>query len=465
MKRKSKEISNDLKKSYMAGFLKKIVRIENILLGSLLIYGSIFIFLVPPFQVPDELQHFFRSWSLAEGQLICTKDSNVTVPSGVASIEKGFDMEKVKNREKAFSFDMVRKKRAEMAVDTKDKVFTQFCAYNPVAYIPQAAGIKASMIFDKSPITAFYFARISNFLFAVTILYIAIRVIPFGKKIIFMVALLPMTLYQTSSLSCDALIISGVIFFTSVILYLSQQEKILSKHKLLLAVSSTFLYLKPGYYPFALLLFIIKPRQFKNKKEYLKYLVFILIINIMLAMFSYEFSKMSILLKPSELIQPAQQASLIYHSPYEFFRTISSTLGTQSIDYFRSMVGRLGLNDFYVKDIVVLLFIIGLLFVMTVRARDNNSTVNLSLFQRMLLICSAVLSFLTILFLEYLFWTPVGARLIEGIQGRYFIPLVPAFLVGIYKIQLSKLGINIVLTMLVVLILFLASYSIYLNFY
>ena len=51
-----------------------------------LIYGLAFLVLIPPFQVPDEYEHYYKSWDLSNGNLIPEKIGNkagVSVPESV----------------------------------------------------------------------------------------------------------------------------------------------------------------------------------------------------------------------------------------------------------------------------------------------------------------------------------------------------------------------------------------------
>lgn len=41
-----------------------------------LIFGILFLLVVPPFQVPDEPNHFFRAYQLSEGEIIGEKQDN-----------------------------------------------------------------------------------------------------------------------------------------------------------------------------------------------------------------------------------------------------------------------------------------------------------------------------------------------------------------------------------------------------
>jgi uncharacterized membrane protein len=53
--------------------------------------------------------------------------------------------------------------------------------------------------------------------------------------------------------------------------------------------------------------------------------------------------------------------------------------------------------------------------------------------QRLLAAVVAIASIVSIELSEYISWTAVGANVIEGVQGRYFIPIAPLLLVAISR--------------------------------
>ena len=54
---------------------------------------------------------------------------------------------------------------------------------------------------------------------AVGLLFLAIRLAPFAKQLFLFIGLLPMTMFELASVSCDALTISGALFFTALVLW------------------------------------------------------------------------------------------------------------------------------------------------------------------------------------------------------------------------------------------------------
>ena len=167
---------------------------------------------MPPLQVPDEEAHWFRAWAMTEGQLTADRDGMLTLPAAFGRIDDLYTrleatvgyLPVTLDGQPGFSGygDLFNAPAPPGAVGY---VVSRVANYSPVGYLPQAAGIGIGRLFGASPLTSFYLARLANLLVAVTLLFFAIRLAPFGKQLYAFIALLPMTMFELASLSCDAL--------------------------------------------------------------------------------------------------------------------------------------------------------------------------------------------------------------------------------------------------------------------
>ena len=55
-------------------------RLEYVFLVIALVWGVAQVFIVPPLQVPDEGDHWFRAWALTDGQLTADRQGMITLP-------------------------------------------------------------------------------------------------------------------------------------------------------------------------------------------------------------------------------------------------------------------------------------------------------------------------------------------------------------------------------------------------
>ena len=69
------------------------LKLETIILFTTLVMGLVYIYIAPPFQVPDSPNHFFRTYQLATGQIIPDHDNNTVggwVPSSFHQLQETF---------------------------------------------------------------------------------------------------------------------------------------------------------------------------------------------------------------------------------------------------------------------------------------------------------------------------------------------------------------------------------------
>ncbi|MBW6499610.1 MAG: DUF2142 domain-containing protein, partial [Bacteroidales bacterium] len=180
------------------------------------------VFLTPPFQVPDEPQHFYRSYQLSELQVWRAEGkAGSAVPASLPELVQHFMG--------TIAFHSFREVPRQRLVDTLAELHRPLDAqrmayfdmsgiqsYAPLPYIPQALAIAAGRAMDVGPLGLLYMGRLANALVAGLITAFAIALLPFGRTVALVVALLPMTLFQTASVSPDALTIASALLFTAV---------------------------------------------------------------------------------------------------------------------------------------------------------------------------------------------------------------------------------------------------------
>ena len=107
----------------------------------------------------------------------------------------------------------------------------------PLAYLPQAIGMAAARLLGLGTLPLLYLGRICNLIFFVVMTTLAMRRLPFGKEVLFGVALLPMTIHLSASYSYDVMIMSCFFVLTAVCLDLAcARENVRKRDVALLAV-------------------------------------------------------------------------------------------------------------------------------------------------------------------------------------------------------------------------------------
>ncbi|HUO84947.1 MAG TPA: DUF2142 domain-containing protein, partial [Thermoanaerobaculia bacterium] len=122
---------------------------------------------------------------------------------------------------------------------------------------------------------------------------------------------------------------------------------------------------------------------------------------------------------------PRAQMRYIFDNPDKFAASVFTDLLLNGPRYLREMIGVLGWLDIRLSLLVVIPYACTLLLVsLTEQSRP-------SLRERIVLVMLSLTTILGIVFSQVLLWTPVGAEVIEGPQGRYFIPVAPFLLAAL----------------------------------
>src|SRR6185437_12837855 len=125
--------------------------------------------------------------------------------------------------------------------------------YPPAFYVPQALGIRFARLFSNKVYVFFYSARVLNAIAAVVLVFLSLHLASTHQYLLLIPAVLPMSLYQFSSVSSDPGIIAVCTLFVALcIRFVDYDGKAL---RLGLILSLLLLTLgKPVYLPAALLL-------------------------------------------------------------------------------------------------------------------------------------------------------------------------------------------------------------------
>lgn len=410
-----------------------------------LIFGMLFVFMTPPFQVPDEDSHFKKAYVIAKGGVF------PQVNNGVLGYELPEEMSKyiaestkvIGNRDEKVSY-------SEMILDErlpKDYSKTEFQNFstvgsNPIAHIIPAIGIlfgKVVSWITKGGMASInyllYFARFFNLLAYIAIVAVSIKITPKFKKTMCLAGILPMSLFLAASISYDMLMISITFLSTALILkFIDNGDKtpLSNKYLILLAFLGAILILiKPVYFTVFLLLFLTPKEKFVDKKDYWKkILLFVGIIALIYLLFMLPplFYNEPITSGDSTLVN--EQTNYIISHPFAFFFAFIKSIREQMDFLIPTTIGVFGLIDTYMPSAFIYIYSLVLLITGIFEACEEKED-NFDLRKNVLTFISVFIGILGIFFIMYLSWTPkilgfgVGAETITGVQGRYFIPFIP----------------------------------------
>ena len=411
----------------------------RMLLALSVVFGVIFSLLTPPFQAPDEFNHFFRAYQISEGGLVAIRQGDKVggnLPVSLTTLAATVNPDLRYKLARRQSFPQLL---ASFAIPLQPTVrqFTEFpntALYSPIPYLPQAAGIALGRCCALPPLWLLYLGRWGNLACWVALVVLAVTLIPVGPWTLCALALSPMALFLGASLSPDGVVNGLAMLFLALVLQsaVGTVTLPLSRKRLgaLLGLAVLLALAKQTYLPMVLLILLIPLSHFGTPRRAAGFLLaFLLVIAAAWGGWMVAIRPLFVPLQPQ--VSPSLQLHFLLSHPAHFFQTLVTTYQQPLRDNLLvgEYVGVLGWLDTHLPSwcYAIYLWALGIV-AFTEVTRDRC----LSIRQRSLLLLIPLLTFLTINLFLYLSWTAVGYTRIGGLQGRYFIPIVPCLLLGLF---------------------------------
>lgn len=390
--------------------------------------GLLMLFINPPFQVPDEGAHYFKSLTVAQGNFRCGED--IFAPSNYVNLSSDTQLVKIKNEEyKKVSGSKIKEALITSASQENSLVNSAVCNVFPLGYFPQALGLKIGLLTHAPPLVAFYLARLLVFAAAVFLIYKSITITPFGKIIFLLIGLLPMTMQQVASLSYDALHVGAILLFTAYVFRLISANQPLFRRQywLTLALSIVAVNIKPGYFFLSGLIFLLSENTFQNKKQYWLHTIGFVVANILVFLvFRFIFNEAGVFPKD---VNPNAQLLYVLKNPFNFLFLVVESLYKNWRFYYETFLLKPGWMNTGLNPLLYISMGMGIILLL----RSHAEEIVLSARQRAILFGVFLMQFLFVFLSLYLVWTPVGDDKISGVQGRYLLAIFPLFVFSFYK--------------------------------
>jgi uncharacterized membrane protein len=391
-----------------------------------LLFGAVLAAVTPPFQVPDEPAHFYRAYRVSEGHFDLAPRGlrEAMLPASVHRIGTDLLGDLPFNNEKRIApRTILAAFRIPLEPDRRELVFfANSLQYTVVPYIPQAAGIAAGRLFGAPPVALLYLGRLANLLFGVLIVAVAIRRLPAFKWLTAMVALTPMGLSLLGSASADVTTIAAAFTLVSMVAKLAWgAEEPARGDFILLTVSAVALCAsKPPYMPLALLPVLIPAARFPWRRA--GFLLFHATLALAAAAWSVVTSRFVGTIRIDAGVDVNRQIHDSLTHPFGFLWMLIHDYAVHTPRYLGELIGKLGWLD---TKIPMPLLVVYLAVLLALAFLDVSPRIEVRPWQRGIVTATTLAAMVVVSASQYAIWTPYGADLIQGIQGRYFLPLVP----------------------------------------
>lgn len=424
-----------------------------ILLLPLFIYGLIFSLIVPPGQAPDEPLHFVRAYEIAKGKIV--PQQKITLAG------KFFDL--IFYNQNTYLKDLLIKNDSSIPPGTLPNY-----PHGPIAYLPQSIGIALGLFLKANAAWIFLLGRLASFItYFVTVYIILLRSRFFWTS--FVIFTMPMSLYLAASFSVDSMLfILSFLYIHLILSNLGYQTKLDKKELVAIFTTGTLLvFAKQIGVILILLTFLIPISRFGNLRNKL-----ILIASqfIVVGLLSIQWLALTApVFMPPPDASPMSQILYIFSHPFLFLQQVLITTLSNYRFYLATMVAYFGWITIPVPIWVYVIFAIIVILGILIDSQEQDNL--LSFQSRFFLLGTFLAYYLLVQASLYVLWTPYQANtIIQGIQGRYFIPALP---MAIYSIASKRLffipyqilfPMKIITTVLAYLLLGISTYTIYIYF-
>jgi hypothetical protein len=369
-----------------------------------------------PFQVTDEHNHALRADQVSRGTLISPRIGD-HVDGAIYTFGRLHDY-------LSFHYDAketgdVAKASAALrwAVPDQWENFQNTAQYGPALYAPQAIGIWIGKLLGLNPAWTILCSRLVNGLIAASIGFIAICFCRRGQAMTFTALLLPMTTSEFASLSQDALIISLSILAVALAsgVIAEQRPARVSEFFLFVVIVVATTMARPSQVALAPLglAFVGWPDKAWRRKSLIAVLGFVCIaiwISILPKLMPEEPPGASV----------SGQLKAMIESPLLLPKVLVNSFRESGWWLFETMAGRLGWLDLPLPPWYYI--VASGILICAWLAPGNRPPYA---FPALVGVITPLALLLAIGVALYTSWTPMGKMTVDGLQGRYMLPVLP----------------------------------------
>jgi len=414
--------------------------------------GAAFLAVTPPGLNPDEPAHVLRAWQVAHGGLVADEASGI---EGISDGDPGgyvptawrelFDEAHfTRGFEDAPTFRDLDREALAAVTDDGDRewqTFTNTVQYPPVAYVPQVVALWIGDGLGLGALDQLLLGRALGLVAVAGLLLGAARLAPVGRLVFYAVGLLPSVVAQAASFSADGVTIGLCVLATALVLRWSLREGSPGwwRWVLLGALFVAIALVKPTYAPLAVIVALVpllNPAARRVRSLASAAGVVALAAGVTLAWLRLT-SWVTQGVNPNN--DPAAQREYLLSDPFVFVKaTVRSLfldyptgLTTEKGEIWRGVFGSFAwLRAPLPMAFVVLLCVALVLAVLVVEPREERALEVLrgGVLWRVVVLAGIGAVVGAVCLALYIYYTETEGQWLQGLQGRYFLPVLPALL-------------------------------------
>ena len=395
----------------------------------ILVFLSInMLYLIPPFNIPDEGNHFTNSYSRL---FYLEKDPTLLNENGKQQGTKIFSKNVYKTYVRGAEYQLDTDNKINYIsyfedmnnkINKKDlvNVKTIYGTYttNKLAYIPSNVIIWLCKLVNTPVLLMFLLARFINLLLGLVLIFKALDLLPKYKYIFMFVIALPLTIHQSIGVNQDWL--NNALFF----LYIAYLFNLIFEKKnftktdfiILLLIAFGIANTKTIYTPAILLILLVDNKKFKNPILTKISLIFSVIILTFIGYIGFY-----------NLIHPSVAAgtssfytiSDLIKNPILYIKILINTFKSSFIlNTVYGLYTGFGVCKAWLVGISTYLNYLYILFILTIPYEKDKIA------NKIMYLLVAIILYLLVNTALLVGWTDKGAMAVWGLHPRYFIPVV-----------------------------------------
>jgi uncharacterized membrane protein len=402
--------------------------------------GLLMVLVMPPFQGPDEFNHFFRAYQVSTGQWLGmrTPDQRLggPLPFSLTAVAQPFRHLPFRPEGRITPHTTLAALRIPLY--PAQQAFTDFAntaIYAPTAYLPQAMVMAPLRWAGVNPLVLLYIGRISGLLWWLGCCHVAIRLWPRGGYLLMALALLPSALALHATLTADT-VTNGCCFVLLALLLRLAEPECLPDRRVGVAIAVLAIAIAGHKIVYAPLVGLIGLGWGQTaKRRFIAGMAVVLTFGCGVAIAGWNQVTRALFIpydayhvnyrntqQLNEGVDPAAQCRYIGREPLAFGRTLVVSFLKTAPSATMHYIGKFGWEKNYQPWPLVAVLLAGLL---ALAGSIPGGGAVFDGWQRALLAGCVVAMSIALGVVMYALWNPVGASFIHNLGGKYFIPIAP----------------------------------------
>jgi uncharacterized membrane protein len=420
-----------------------------------LAFGSAISVVVPPLRGPDEIAHFLRIYSYAQGELL---------PAVEVDGRKGILIERelhaqlaffknagerfAQDREKGLRYAEIMQEdpAADGTPDDEEQTwkFMSFAGtegYNPVAYAPYVVAAAIGNLLGLDFPNLLLLMRVLGLIAFTAVVAYAIRVTPTLKWAFVLIAMLPVSIYNRSVLSADGAALAGALMITALCFSAVERHGRLWERSLWMTLCTLS---KQPQIVFVLLeLMACRAAVLRRRWSSLAFVVLpsFILSPLWVWAVSAEIAAWRLLeaeSHPREHFDPLWKLAYMLEHPFHFPLAAWTAVTVWGDRLWPELIGILGWQDILLQPWTYVVLTVLLLLVPLQKLNlDGAVRARVAAISGLAVLAYVV----TVYLIFFLTYTPLDIDHVRGVQGRYFVvalPMAAIFLAAIINIDLPR---------------------------